>query len=357
MKKWIINSADQPDEAMKAAAIRRQLELTKPPGALGRLEDIAVELSAMQGRLNPSAKNVQIAVFAGDHGVACEGVSAFPQVVTVEMVKNFIRGGAAISVMARELGAGLTVVNAGTVNEEPFAQPVVDRPIAAGTQNLVDESAMAESQCVQALDLGKDIIDGFPEDTEIVIGGEMGIANTTSATALGVAFGAGTAAELVGPGTGLDHEGVELKRKVIERALSRFNNAHSVVQPLVILYELGGFEIAALVGYFIRAAQQRLAILVDGFIASAAALAACRINPSVRQWMIFAHSSPEPGHRLVLEALHASPLVSLGMRLGEGSGSAVAVTLLRSACALQNGMATFAEAGVSDALSDSTSDS
>ncbi len=357
MKKWIINSADQPDEAMKAAAIRRQLELTKPPGALGRLEDIAVELSAMQGRLNPSAKNVQIAVFAGDHGVACEGVSAFPQVVTVEMVKNFIRGGAAISVMARELGAGLTVVNAGTVNEEPFGQPVVDRPIAAGTHNLVDESAMAESQCVQALDLGKDIIDGFPEDTEIVIGGEMGIANTTSATALGVAFGAGTASELVGPGTGLDHEGVELKRKVIERALSRFNNAHSVAQPLVILYELGGFEIAALVGYFIRAAQQRLAILVDGFIASAAALAACRINPSVRQWMIFAHSSPEPGHRLVLEALHASPLVSLGMRLGEGSGSAVAVTLLRSACALQNGMATFAEAGVSDALSDSISDS
>jgi nicotinate-nucleotide--dimethylbenzimidazole phosphoribosyltransferase len=348
MDKWIYRRANQPDEAMKVAAVQRQLQLTKPPGSLGRLEDIAVELSAMQGRLNPSARNVQIAVFAGDHGVACEGVSAFPQVVTVEMVKNFIRGGAAISVMAKELGAGLTVVNAGTVSEQPFAQPVVDRPVSLGTQNLAAEPAMTLTQCYQALELGKDITDGFPVDTEIVIGGEMGIANTTSATALAAVFGAGAAAELVGPGTGLDNKGVERKCKVIERALMRFNEAHSVAEPLVMVCELGGFEIAALAGYFIRAAQQGFPILVDGFIASAAALAACRINPSVRPWMIFAHSSAEPGHRLVLEALHARPLLSLGMRLGEGSGSAVAVSLLRSACALQNGMATFAEAGVSD---------
>ena len=215
MNKWIFSSADQPDEAMRFAAAQRQLELTKPPGSLGRLEEIAVELSAMQGRVNPSALNVQIAVFAGDHGVACEGVSAFPQVVTIEMVKNFIRGGAAISVMAKELGAGLTVVNAGTVSEQPFAQPVVDRPVSLGTQNLAAEPAMTESQCYQALELGKNIVDGFPVDTEIVIGGEMGIANTTSATALATAFRAGTAAELVGPGTGLDNKGVELKCKVI----------------------------------------------------------------------------------------------------------------------------------------------
>ena len=353
MSNWIANNAKQPDQIIRVAAAQRQQELTKPPGSLGQLEDVAVELSAMQGCVNPSAENVQIAVFSGDHGVACEGVSAFPQVVTVEMVKNFIRGGAAISVMARELGAGLTVINAGTATEQPFANPVVDRPIAAGTKNLTVESAMTELQCSQALELGKDVMDDFPVDTHIVIGGEMGIANTTSATALAVAFGVGSAANLVGPGTGLDDKGVELKRNVIETALARFNDHHTVAEPLVILRELGGFEISALVGYFIRAAQKGQTILVDGFIVSVAALAACRINPSVRPWMIFAHSSAEPGHRLVLDALFAKPLLSLSMRLGEGSGSAIAVSLLRSACALQNKMATFAEASVSDGVSSS----
>ena len=345
MNHWYLEKSRQLDEGMRDKATQRQLTLTKPPGSLGRLESVAVRLSAMQGRSTPSADKVEIAVFAGDHGVANEGVSAFPQVVTMEMVKNFIRGGAAISVMARQLNAGLTVVNAGTISEQKFGPPVVDRPIGKGTGNIVIESAMNRRQCLAALQLGKDIVAGFDQATVIVIGGDMGIANTTSATALAVAYGVADAPDLVGPGTGLDAQGVQRKLTIVERAVARVGGNNDAPG---LLAELGGFEIAALTGYFIHAAQRGMTILVDGFISSAAALAACKINPSVREWMLFAHTSAEPGHEFILQALAADPLLSLEMRLGEGSGSAVAVSLLRSACALQNEMATFVEAQVSD---------
>jgi len=345
MTPWYLEKGRQLDEEQRAQATQRQATLTKPPGSLGRLESIAVRLAAMQGRSAPSVDRVEIAVFAGDHGVANEGVSAFPQVVTAEMVKNFVRGGAAISVLARQLDAGLTVINAGTVSEQKFDPPVIDRPVGKGAGNIVIEPAMSRRQCLAALQLGKDIAAGFGQDTTIVIGGDMGIANTTSASALAVAYGVANAQTLVGPGTGLDAHGIQHKLTIVERAVARVSGDDDAFR---LLAELGGFEIAALAGYFIHAAQRGMAILVDGFIASTAALAACKINPSVREWMLFAHTSAEPGHEFILRALAADPLLSLGMRLGEGSGSAVAVCLLRSACALHNEMATFAEAQVSD---------
>ena len=352
MTEWYLDSCAIIDNNMLAQARSRQLQLTKPPGSLGRIEQIAVDLAAQQGRLDARVDKVEIAVFAGDHGVANDGVSAFPQAVTGEMVKNFVRGGAAISVLARQIGAGLTVVNAGTINQQPFGAPVVDHPVAYGTGNIKLEAAMSSEQCIEALALGRLIAEGFSDDTELVIGGEMGIANTTSATALGAAFGIASAADLVGPGTGLDRQGQGHKLSVIEQSLARLSATGITPEnnnnTLAIMTELGGFEIVALCGYYLRAAQLGYTILVDGFISTTAAVAACRINPGCRDWMLFSHNSAEPGHKLLLDSLAAKPLLNLEMRLGEGSGAAIAVSLLRSACHLQNEMATFAEAGVSD---------
>ena len=345
MKEWFLDSCALPDPAFAEQARHRQLQLTKPPGSLGRLEAIAITLSSMQGRLAPSLDRIEIAVFAGDHGIANEAVSAFPQAVTVEMVKNFVRGGAAISVMSRQIKAGLTVINAGTCSEKAFGSPVVDRPVAFGTGNISTEAAMTYQQCIEALALGKSIVDGYESEPELLIGGEMGIGNTSSATALAAAFGVSAAANLVGPGTGLTRDGVSYKLKLIEMALARVEKE---LDTISLLAELGGFEIAALTGFYLRAAQRGITVLIDGFISTVAAQAACQINPGVRDWLLFSHISAEPGHQLVLQSLSANPILALDMRLGEGSGAAVAVSLLRSACALQNEMATFAEAGVSD---------
>lgn len=345
MTDWFLQDTAPVNTVWGDRARERQLSLTKPPGSLGRLEDHAVTLSSLQGRIDPAVDHVSIAIFAGDHGVAHEGVSAFPQVVTTEMVWNFVRGGAAISVLAKKLDADLTVVNAGTIHRGGFGAPVVDQPIAYGCGNIAVEPAMSREQCRQALSLGKSIVEGYGSHCELVIGGEMGIANTTSATALAVAMGVGDPGLLTGPGTGLDETGMRHKITIIEKAVSR----QPARKPAVdILAGLGGFEIAALTGYYIAAAQRGVAILVDGFIASVAALAASRINPGTRNWLLFSHTSAEPGHQMILESMHADSLLCLKMRLGEGSGAAVAVDLLRSACALQNHMATFAEAGVSD---------
>lgn len=344
MSNWYTETINPVDQTMVEAAWSRQGQLTKPPGSLGQLESIAVQLSGMQGTLNPAADHVEIAVFAADHGVVAEGVSAFPQVVTGEMVKNFVNGGAAISVLASQLGAGLTVVNAGTIAETAFDDPVVHQPVSQGTGNIAIEPAMGATQLDAALDLGKQVADQYTDSVQILVGGEMGIGNTTSATALCAAFGVASAAELVGPGTGLDSNGVSAKLLVIEKALRR---AMDQEEPREICANLGGYEILALSGFYLRAAQRGIAVLVDGFIASAAAVAACHLNPDCRQWMIFSHASAEPGHRLILQYLEATPVLQLDMRLGEGSGAAVAVNVLRSACALHSGMATFAEAGVS----------
>lgn len=346
---WLKQAAQAQQETARTAAQTRQQQLTKPPGALGQLEALAIRLAAMQGCERPQMGLVHISVFAGDHGVAAEGVSAFPQAVTAEMVKNFARGGAAISVLAQQLGATLEVINLGTAFDTGELSGVMQCNLGKGTASFVQQAAMTETQMADALMVGNESAARAAKNgASIFIGGEMGIANSTSAAALACALLDLMPQQLAGPGTGLDKNGVQHKATVVARALA-LHAAH-LNDPLEVLRRLGGFEIAALTGAFIGCAQRGIPVLVDGYITTAAALLAVRIQPDVASWLFYAHRSAEPGHILMLDALQAAPLLQLGMRLGEGSGAAVAVPLLRLACALHNDMATFAEAGVSEKL-------
>ncbi len=344
--RWYEDPIPGPDLAALAAARERQSQLTKPPGSLGRLEALGITLAAMQGTQRPRVENVWITVFAGDHGVTAEGVSAFPQVVTAEMVRNFARGGAAISVLAEEWKARLEVVNVGTVQALEELSGVLDARVGPGTANFVHEPAMTVAQLHDALAAGHHAAERAAiGGAHLFVGGEMGIGNTTSATAVACALLDLPAARLAGPGTGLDAAGVGRKAQAIERALAR----HRGDRPLDALQRLGGFEIAALAGAYLRCGQLGVPVLVDGFITTVAALAAVRLQPELAAWLFYAHRSAEPGHRQLLDALGVEPLLALDMRLGEGSGAAVAVPILRAAAALHSRMATFAEAGVSRA--------
>lgn len=345
-----LNWLDQPiatiSEQSTQKANDRQRQLTKPPGSLGKLEELAIKFSAIQKTQQPTVNNVHISIFAADHGIANENVSAFPQVVTTEMVKNFSRGGAAISVLAKELDAKLEVIDLGTVVEAGELEGVISSRIAKGTANFAQQAAMTEAQLEKAFDAGIAAVQRAVESgAHVFIGGDMGIANTTSATAMACVYLDKAPVDLTGAGTGLDKKGVLHKVKVIELALSQ--HEAGLLDDIEILRFFGGFEIAALTGAYIYAAQQGLLVVIDGFIATAAALAATKIKPGCDSWFIYAHQSHEQGHRLMLEALKAEPLVNLNMRLGEASGAAVVVPLLRQACALHANMATFAEAGVS----------
>lgn len=377
---WLQAPAAAVDLQAREAAISRQAELTKPLGSLGRLEDIAIQLAALQGREQPALEQVQIVVFAADHGVAGggpgAGVSAFPQAVTAQMIANMAAGGAAISVLARQIGAGIELVNLGTVAPVPPHPLIRDAVIVAGTDNLAEGPAMSTEQLGRALAEGAAAVQrARAAGADLFIAGEMGIGNTTAATALTCALLGLPATDLVGPGTGLDRSGIERKRLLIDHALVRYRDqlkldglpltstaaprdasagmpikmtAMPIEMTMSALAQLGGFELAAMAGAYVACAQQRVPILVDGFISSAAALAACRICPSAADWMLLAHASAEPGHRAMVEAIGLRPLLDLGMRLGEGSGAAAAVPLLRLACALHAQMATFAEAGVAE---------
>jgi nicotinate-nucleotide--dimethylbenzimidazole phosphoribosyltransferase len=351
MTPWWTAAIHPIDTAAESAALARQSQLTKPAGSLGRMEDIAVRLAALQGRAHPAADRVSICIFAGDHGVVAENVSAFPQAVTQQMMLNFTRGGAAISVLARHLQAGLRVINVGTLAAEGSVPGVIDRIAAAGTRNFCEQPAMTHAELADALQAGRDEARLAAEaGADLLVGGEMGIGNTTAATAILSALLKLAPAEVAGPGTGLDPEGVHRKAHVVARALEL--HADHLDSPLDILRCLGGFEIAALTGFYLEGALQRKAVLVDGFICTAAALLALRLNPGVKDALFFSHCSAEPGFRSVLSALPTPPLLDLGLRLGEGSGAALCVPLLRAACALHNGMATFAEAAVSTAGSE-----
>ncbi len=344
---WWLNPCQAIDAQAYEQAAARQQQLTKPAGSLGQLESVAVQLAGLQGRVKPSLNQLWIAIFAGDHGVVAEGVSAFPQEVTGQMLHNFVSGGAAISVLARQLGAQLEVVDLGTVTPSLNLPGVRHLNIGAGTRNFVNGPAMTQTQGELALEAGRDSVRrAIAAGAELFIGGEMGIGNTTAASAMACALLDCPVAHLAGPGTGLNAAGVSHKAQVIERALA----LHAVQRgdALQTLFNLGGFEIAALVGAYLACAQEGVAVLVDGFICSVAALVAVRLNPDCRDWLLFGHRGAEPGHRHVLEALNAEPLLDLGLRLGEGSGAALAVPLLRLACDLHGQMATFAEAAVAD---------
>lgn len=335
----------QPSSKHASLALSRQQVLTKPPGSLGKLEQVAITLAGLMGTETPRIDPVRMVVFAGDHGVCAEGVSAFPQEVTAQMIANFASGGAAISVMANELGASLEVVNLGTVGKVPELPGVIQQVIAPCTANMAETSAMTRPQVEAALTSGDLAAERAAEaSSRLFIGGDMGIGNTTSAAAIACALLGHRPQQLVGPGTGLNAEGVARKVAVVEKALARHGSSKN---PLDVLASLGGFEIAGLTGAILGAAARGIPVLVDGFIVSAAALVAVHQQPGVRDWLLFGHRSAEPGHKAVLEAMDAAPLLDLGMRLGEGSGAAVAVPLLRSACALHNRMASFADAGVS----------
>lgn len=335
------------DAQVRDAALARQARLTKPAGALARLEDVAVHLAAMQGREHPSIEQPWISVFAADHGVMAEGVSAYPQAVTGQMILNFAHGGAAISVLAREIGARLEVVDVGSLLEPIDLPGVVWAKAGPGTGNLAREPAMTESQLEHALHAGEQAVTrALAAGCDLFIGGEMGIGNTTAATALACALTGADPVELSGPGTGLDTAGISHKAEVIRRALALHEAAQE--SPRQILRHLGGFEIAALVGAYMACSRLGLPAVIDGVISTAAALCAERLLPGAKDWWLFGHRSSEPAHARLLSELEARPLLDLGMRLGEGSGAASAVPLIRLACALHNGMATFEEAGVED---------
>ena len=343
---WLHTPLATPSETMRYHAQQRQAQLTKPPGSLGRLESVAVQLAALQNTPQPCADRVHIAVFAGDHGIATEGVSAFPQSVTSEMIGNFVRGGAAISVLADALQASLEIINLGTVTDTGAFPTVTHYRLGPGTTNFLHAPAMTAHQLNAALWAGGEAIERARQnETHLFIGGEMGIGNTTSATALVCSLLQRTPEALTGAGTGLTADGIQHKATIIAQALA--HHQISIDLPLEALRRLGGFEIAALTGAYIRGAQIGLPLLIDGFIATAAALTAESIAPGCKHWFIYSHQSAEAGHGILLEALAAKPLLALDMRLGEGSGAAVAVSLLRSACRLHNRMATFAEAQVS----------
>lgn len=341
---WFLQACPSVNQKQIDKAREHQHQLTKPPGSLGLLEDVAIAFCGFQDTLTPRLDKIKISIFAGDHGVCQHGVSAFPQEVTAQMVHNFVAGGAAICVLARELNADFQVVNTGICQPIGDAKNLVNKPVGLGTQDFSVAPAMSLTQMLEAMSLGKEQIDESASD--LFIGGDMGIGNTTSASAIYSVL-LDLAPELtVGPGTGIDQDGIKTKQKALYQALN--THADHITTDLDTLQRVGGFEIAALVGAYIASAQAGTPILVDGFISTASALLASRINPSAREWMLFAHRSAEPAHQQALDSMRATPLLDIGLRLGEGSGAAVAVSLIKSALALHTEMATFASAGVSD---------
>ncbi|MFC3609367.1 nicotinate-nucleotide--dimethylbenzimidazole phosphoribosyltransferase [Stutzerimonas tarimensis] len=345
MNPWLSFPCRSPCLKAASRAAARNEQLTKPQGALGQLEALVIRLASLQGRPEPAIESPWISLFAGDHGVAAEGVSAYPQSVTGEMLRNFTHGGAAISVLAKRLDAPLEVIDLGTLGDLELPG-VRHLRLGPGTASFLEAPAMTEAQLAAALDAGYESVErALTAGADLFLAGEMGIGNTTAATAMACSLLQKPAPELTGAGTGLQPAGIARKSAIITRALERHRLDPAV--PLEILRHLGGFEIAALCGAYLHCAQRGLPVLVDGFICSVAALCAVRFNPSAHDWLIFAHHSAEPGHRAVLAALGAKPLLDLGLRLGEGSGAALAVPLLQQACALHKGMATFAEAAVS----------
>ncbi|TQK04517.1 nicotinate-nucleotide-dimethylbenzimidazole phosphoribosyltransferase [Herbaspirillum sp. SJZ130] len=329
------------DPELAARLDHRIDDKTKPQGSLGVLERLARQIGLIQRSERPALARPAIVVCAGDHGVTAEGISAYPQSVTWQMVENFLAGGAAINVFARQNDCALHIVDAGVNHDFGERLGLVDCKVAPGTRNFCEQAAMSDQDCARALQAGMRFVDGL--DCDALGFGEMGIGNTTSAAALMAAFTGIAAADCVGAGTGLDAKGIAHKRDVVERALRRHADARA---PLEVLAALGGFEIAFIAGAMLRGAQRRMVLLVDGFIVTSALLAAAALQPEVLDYCVFSHCSGEAGHRRMLDYLKARPLMQLDLRLGEGTGSALALPLLRAAVNFLESMATFSAAGV-----------
>jgi nicotinate-nucleotide--dimethylbenzimidazole phosphoribosyltransferase len=328
-------------------ARQHQLNLTKPPGSLGRLEEVANRCVAIRQSLAVTTNHARIVLFAADHGVCAEGVSPYPQEVTAQMVLNFLRGGAAINALARAGGIELQVVDVGVKSPLPLSEDLIVRRVAPGTRNFSEGPAMTEAELRAALDAGIEL--AFQSTTagcDLLGFGEMGIGNTTSASAIAAALTGQPLDAVVGCGAGADDACMARKRSAIERALAL--HANNLRDPLGIMRCVGGLEIAAMCGFFLGAAARRVPVVTDGFIATAAAALAVGLSPASSGYLFASHRSVEPGHAFLLSMLNHEPLLNLGMRLGEGTGAALAIHLIQAGVAAFTGMATFASAGVSN---------
>lgn len=335
------------DREAEAATRLRQSSLTKPPGSLGRLEDLSIQLAAATGSTRPSVARKAIIVMAADHGVTHEGVSAYPAAVTPQMVLNFLNGGAAINALARQANARVVIVDIGVASDIPTHAQLHLRKIAYGTQNMAAGPAMTRAQAETAIAEGIDIVQAeVANGLDLVATGDMGIGNTTPSAAIVAAITGKPVALVTGRGTGVDDVGLVRKIQIIERALAL--NRPNPSDALDVLSKVGGFEIGGLAGVIIGAASKRVPVVLDGFISGAAALIAVGLCPDVKPYLIAAHQSVEIGHRAALEHIGLKPLLDLDLRLGEGTGAALAFHLVEAATRILNEMATFAEAGVSD---------
>lgn len=344
----LIHDLPQPLDRSLESELQHVIDTkTKPPGSLGRLESLALQLGLIQQTTKPRIERPAMIVFAGDHGIAAEGVSSYPQEVTVQMVANFLAGGAAINALSRAAGMTLEVVDAGVATASPASDALIDIAIRrGGTRNFAHEPAMTRDEALQAIERGAQRVRHHASLGTNVIGfGEMGIANTSAAACLMSRLCALPIDVCVGRGTGLSNEGVSHKRDVLAAALERHAKS---ADPIDTLATFGGFEIAMIAGAFLAAAKARMTILVDGFIATSALLVAHAISRDVLDYCVFAHASNEAGHARMLQYFDAAPLLQLDLRLGEGTGAALALPLLRAAVAFIGEMASFESAGVSD---------
>jgi nicotinate-nucleotide--dimethylbenzimidazole phosphoribosyltransferase len=334
------------DTSAMTAARGRQDTLTKPQGSLGRLESLSVQLAGIMGRPLPELRHKVIVTMAGDHGVVAEGVSAYPQVVTAQMVHNFLRGGAAINVLARHVGARVVVVDMGVAARLDPHPNLSDKKAAPGTANIACGPAMNHEHAVRAVTAGMEVVESeLVRGLDILGTGDMGIGNTTPSAAIAAVLTGRPPADLVGRGTGLDDAGLARKTAAVEQAIA--TNRPDPGDALDVLAKVGGFEIGGLAGAMLAAAAHRRPVVVDGFITSAAAMIAVGVAPRVRPYLIASHRSTELGHRIMLDWLGLEPLLDLDLRLGEGTGAALGISLAEAACRILAEMATFEEAGVS----------
>ena len=343
----LITTIQPLDEPAMRSARARQNTLTKPPGSLGRLEELSIQLAGIKADPFPSVERKAVIVMAADHGVASEGVSAYPAEVTAQMVQNFLDGGAAINVLARMAEARVSVVDIGVAVEFGAVSGLIQRKVMCGTRSLAQGPAMTRQEAELALQVGVDVLnEEAAKGLDLVATGDMGIGNTTPSSAIAAVMTGLPVAQVVGRGTGIDDQGLQRKIKVIEQALAV--NKPDPKDALDVLQKVGGLEIAGLAGVMIAAAGRRIPVVVDGFISTAAAMIAVGLAPGVREYLISAHQSVEVGHRAMLSHLGLRPLLDLNLRLGEGTGAALAFHLIEASTRILREMATFDEAGVSD---------
>ena len=335
------------DKEAMAEALKRQNDLTKPQGSLGQLESLSVQIAGIKGNPRPRFIHKVIFTLAGDHGVTKEGVSAYPSEVTPQMVYNFLRGGAAINVLARYVGARVVIADLGVDSILERHPDLKDRKVAMGTRNMAKGPAMNREEAIRSIEAGMELVEAeLSKGVDILGTGDMGIGNTTASSAITAVLTGADAAAVTGRGTGVDDKGWERKVKVIQKALEL--NRPDPKDAIDVLSKVGGFEIGGIAGVILAGARYRIPVVLDGFISGAAALIAASLSPQVKPFLIASHQSVEEGHRIILDHLGLKPLLNLGLRLGEGTGAALGISLVEASLKILDEMATFSEAGVSE---------